>query len=84
MDSHDLGRGRGGTEKVLQQIPSKVLAIGVDRDLLFLKEESQFISRHVPKGTYREIQSPYGHDAFLIEYGQLQYILKGFYLENNG
>ncbi|MCL6259633.1 homoserine O-acetyltransferase [Aquiflexum sp. TKW24L] len=84
MDSHDLGRGRGGTEQVLQQISSKVLAIGVDRDLLFLKEESQFISRHVPKGTYREIQSPYGHDAFLIEYGQLQYILKGFYLENNG
>jgi homoserine O-acetyltransferase len=83
MDSHDLGRGRGGAEKVLKQIPSKVLAIGVDRDLLFLKEESQFISHHVPKGTYREIQSPYGHDAFLIEYGQLEYILKGFYLENN-
>ncbi len=84
MDSHDLGRGRGGVEKVLGQIPSKVLAIGVDRDLLFLKEEAQYISKHVAKGTYREIQSPYGHDAFLIEYGQLQNILQGFYLENYG
>jgi homoserine O-acetyltransferase/O-succinyltransferase len=84
MDSHDIGRGRGGVEKALSQIPSKVLTIGVDKDLLFLKAESQFIANHVPRGTYREILSPYGHDAFLIEYGQLQYILQGFYLEGNG
>ncbi len=83
MDSHDLGRGRGGTSKALAAIPSKVLAIGVDRDILFLKEESQYIAQHVPRGTYREITSPYGHDAFLIEYGQLQYFLSSFYLESN-
>ncbi len=83
MDSHDLGRGRGGVEKALSEISSKVLAIGVDRDLLFLKEESQFIAQHVQRGTYREINSPYGHDAFLIEYEQLNYILSSFYLENN-
>ncbi len=83
MDSHDLGRGRGGVANALAQIPSKVLAIGVDRDLLFLNEESQQIANHVPRGTYREIQSAYGHDAFLIEYGQLNYILSSFYLENN-
>lgn len=83
MDSHDLGRGRGGLEKALREIPSKVLAIGVDRDLLFIKEESQFIAQQVPKGTYREIQSSFGHDAFLIEYEQLQYILRSFYLERN-
>lgn len=83
MDSHDLGRGRGGVERALAEIPSKLLAIGVDRDLLFVREESQFIAHHVPKGTYREIQSTFGHDAFLIEYEQLQYILRSFYLEGN-
>lgn len=83
MDSHDVGRGRGGTSKALSEIPSKVLAIGVDKDLLFLKEESQLIAKEVPKGSYREIKSAYGHDAFLIEYGQLEYILSSFYLENN-
>jgi homoserine O-acetyltransferase/O-succinyltransferase len=83
MDSHDLGRKRGGVAVALSQIPSRVLAIGVDKDLLFLKEESQYIANHVPRGTYREIQSAYGHDAFLIEYGQLNYILTSFYLENN-
>lgn len=83
MDSHDVGRNRGGAALALSQIPSRVLAIGVDKDLLFLKEESQFIANHVQKGTYREIKSPYGHDAFLIEYEQLNYILSSFYLENN-
>ncbi|WP_009036236.1 homoserine O-acetyltransferase family protein [Indibacter alkaliphilus] len=81
MDSHDIGRARGGTEKALSQIQSKILTIGVDRDLLFLKEESQFIANHVPKGSYKEISSRTGHDAFLIEYEQLQYILRSFYLE---
>ncbi|MCH7410506.1 homoserine O-acetyltransferase [Belliella sp. DSM 111904] len=83
MDSHDLGRKRESVANALSQIPSKVLAIGVDKDLLFLKEESQFVANHVNRGTYREIQSTYGHDAFLIEYGQLNYILTSFYLENN-
>jgi homoserine O-acetyltransferase len=81
MDSHDIGRGRGGTAFALSQIQSRVLAIGVDRDLLFFKEESQFIAQNAKKGSYREIKSSYGHDAFLIEYGQLEYILSSFYLE---
>lgn len=83
MDSHDIGRGRGSVEKALSEIHCRVLAIGVDRDLLFLKEESQMIAQYAQKGTYREIQSAYGHDAFLIEYSQLQYILSSFYLEIN-
>ncbi|MDN3670934.1 homoserine O-acetyltransferase [Echinicola jeungdonensis] len=83
MDSHDLGRNRGGTAKALSEIKSRVLAIGVDTDLLFTKEESQFIAKNVPKGSYREIKSIYGHDAFLIENEQINYILKSFNLEDN-
>lgn len=81
MDSHDLGRGRGGTEKALQLIQAKVLAIGVDSDLLFLPAESQYISQQVKRGTYKEIHSSAGHDAFLIEFEQLAYFLKSYYLE---
>ncbi|MEP1956317.1 MAG: homoserine O-acetyltransferase, partial [Algoriphagus sp.] len=81
MDSHDLGRNRGGCEEALSQIEANVLAIGVNSDLLFLPEESQFISGSVRKGTYKEITSTAGHDAFLIEFEQLSYILKSFYLQ---
>jgi homoserine O-acetyltransferase/O-succinyltransferase len=81
MDSHDLGRNRGGFEKALKQIEAKVLTIGVNSDLLFLPEESQLISQQVKRGTYKEIDSTAGHDAFLIEFEQLAYLLKSFYLE---
>lgn len=82
MDSHDLGRNRGGVEAALSQINARVLAIGVNSDILFLPQESQFISQKVKRGTYKEIDSTAGHDAFLIEFEQLAYILKSFYLEN--
>jgi homoserine O-acetyltransferase/O-succinyltransferase len=81
MDSHDLGRKRGGVEAALGEIEAKVLAIGVNSDLLFLPIESQLISQKVKRGTYKEIKSTAGHDAFLIEFEQLTYFLKSFYLE---
>jgi homoserine O-acetyltransferase/O-succinyltransferase len=81
MDSHDVGRNRGGIAAALEKIEAKVLAIGVDSDLLFLPAESQFLSKNVKRGTYKEIRSTAGHDAFLIEFEQLTYLLKSFYLE---
>lgn len=82
MDSHDLGRKRGGHQKALSEIQARILAIGVNSDLLFLPEESRLISQHAKKGTYKEINSTAGHDAFLIEFEQLSYFLHSFYLEN--
>ncbi|WP_075351298.1 homoserine O-acetyltransferase family protein [Algoriphagus marinus] len=81
MDSHDLSRERESLESALQEIEANVLTVGVDSDLLFLASESQFISKNVKRGTYKEIQSTAGHDAFLIEFEQLAYILKSFYLQ---
>lgn len=83
MDSHDLGRNRGGLDEAMENIEANVLAIGVDSDLLFLPDESQYISQKVKKGTYKEITSTAGHDAFLIEFEQLSFILKSFYLQQN-
>lgn len=81
MDSHDLGRDRGGVDAALGSIEAKVLSIGVDSDLLFLPAESQYISQKAKRGTYKEINSTAGHDAFLIEFEQLAYFLKSYYLE---
>ncbi len=81
MDSHDLGRNREGSDQALASISSKVLAVGVNTDLLFLPSESQYISQKVQRGTYQEIISTAGHDAFLIEFEQLSCFLKAFYLE---
>lgn len=79
MDSHDIGRGRGGVETALETIKSRVLAVGVNSDLLFLAEEAQFLSQKVKTGNYGEIVSTAGHDAFLIEFAQLSKLIENFY-----
>ena len=79
MDSHDLGRGRGGVEIALKSIQAQVFAVGVNSDLLFLAEEARFLSQAVPSGSYGEIVSTAGHDAFLIEFTQLTSLIEEFY-----
>jgi homoserine O-acetyltransferase/O-succinyltransferase len=79
MDSHDIGRGRGGVETALNAIQARLLAVGVNSDLLFLAEEARFLSQAVPAGHYGEIVSTAGHDAFLIEFVQLSKLIESFY-----
>lgn len=83
MDSHDVGRRRGGHESALKSITARVLTVGVGSDLLFLSEESKYISSVVTHGMFREVQSNVGHDAFLIEFGQLTVFLNEFYQVGN-
>ena len=78
MDGHDVGKGRGGVEAALHSIKAKTLSIGIDSDLLYPVNEQKEIAKMVPQGTYREIRSVNGHDAFLIEYDQLNPMIKEF------
>jgi homoserine O-acetyltransferase/O-succinyltransferase len=68
MDSHHLGRGRGGkTEKVLKDLKQRTLVIGISSDILCPLEEQRFLARHLPRATLVEIDSAYGHDGFMVE-----------------
>lgn len=77
MDLHDLGYGRGGIEAALEQgSPSaRALVIGISSDILFptyfQRETVERLSARGRHAEYSEISSPWGHDAFLIEYAQL-------------
>ena len=71
MDSHDIGKDRGGAKDVLKSIAVPSLCVGIDSDILYPAEEQKFIARHLQNSVYREISSPHGHDAFLIEFEQL-------------
>lgn len=75
MDAHDIGRGRGGTGAALRAITARTLVIGIDTDLLFPVREQQFIADMVPRAAYRQMRSPAGHDAFLLDQRQLSTIL---------
>lgn len=78
MDSHNIGRGEDGVVKALKKITSKTLVIGVDSDTLFPIEEQEFLANHIPNAVFGTISSTAGHDAFLIEYEQLNHFVKDF------
>lgn len=67
MDSHDLARGRGIYEQVLQGIRHPVLIGSVVSDALYVPDEQRQLARLLPNGELFEIQSEHGHDGFLID-----------------
>jgi homoserine O-acetyltransferase len=75
IDSHNVGRNRGGIERALSQIKAKTICIGIDSDVLFPVEEQKFLAKHIRNAEYFEITSPFGHDGFLLEWQQIQRIL---------
>ena len=79
MDSHNVGRGRGSVEKALSTIKSKTLLLGIGSDILFPPSEQKFIQHHVAGAIYKEIDSLYGHDGFLIETEEIAGIISEFY-----
>ncbi|MDX2285035.1 MAG: homoserine O-acetyltransferase [Bacteroidia bacterium] len=76
MDSHHVGRGRGGVEAALAQVRARTLVIGVDSDVLFPVAEQQRIAAGIAGAEYAEITSLYGHDGFLVETAALAAILR--------
>lgn len=75
-DSHNVGRGRGSKEAALGRIKAKTLAVGISTDILYPPEEQRYIAEHIPNATYDEVESPFGHDGFLIEVEKINAILE--------
>lgn len=68
MNSHDVGRDRGGVEAALGRITARTVVAGIDSDRLYLLEESARLAAGIPTAeALQVISSPYGHDGFLIE-----------------
>ncbi|SHJ70518.1 homoserine O-acetyltransferase [Hymenobacter daecheongensis DSM 21074] len=82
MDSHNVGRGRGGPEAALRQIRARTLVIGINSDVLFPPVEQQLLARHIPGAQYAEMASGFGHDGFLIETAQITHVLERFYVQS--
>ncbi|MCX2740999.1 homoserine O-acetyltransferase family protein [Pontibacter anaerobius] len=79
MDSHNVGRGRGGLERALAHVKARCLFVGVDTDLLFPVEEQYFLHAQVSGSAFHLIRSNYGHDGFLVEVDQLENAIQQFY-----
>jgi homoserine O-acetyltransferase len=85
MDLHDVGRGYGSWQEALSRVQAKVMVIGISSDILYppyqQKEIVRALRRQGKDARYVELKSPFGHDAFLIEFGKMTPIIKGFLAE---
>jgi homoserine O-acetyltransferase len=68
MNSHDVGRDRGGVAAALSTIKIPVIAVGIDTDRLFPVRLQAEIAELAPAAApLVTISSPFGHDGFLVE-----------------
>ncbi len=67
MDTHDVGRGRGGWREALATVHVPALVVSIDSDVLYPPLEQEELAAALPAGTLATLRSPHGHDAFLIE-----------------
>lgn len=75
LDTHHIGRGRGGEEQALSHLKMPALVIAIDSDVLIPPSEQRFLAAHLPHATFWELHSPYGHDGFLIETERVNHLV---------
>jgi homoserine O-acetyltransferase/O-succinyltransferase len=68
MNTHDIGRGRGGWQTAASKVKAAVLTVGFSRDLLFPSEDISAFTAEVPEGRHVYVDTIYGHDGFLLEF----------------
>ncbi|MDG5767402.1 homoserine O-acetyltransferase [Balneolales bacterium ANBcel1] len=81
MDSHDVSRSRGSFEEVLGNVEIPVLVIGISSDVLYPVDEQKELAALLANGRYAELESENGHDAFLIEFEEIQNLVKSHFPE---
>jgi homoserine O-acetyltransferase len=68
MNSHDVGRDRGGVAAALASVEIPVVVVSIDTDRLFPPRLQEEIVELVPKAAELiTVSSPFGHDGFLID-----------------
>jgi homoserine O-acetyltransferase/O-succinyltransferase len=75
MDLHDVGTGRGGLEAAMARIRVPTLVLGISSDMLYpiyqQRQIHHMLARHGTPTELIEIDSPHGHDSFLINLDQV-------------
>jgi len=82
VDTHDISRDRADTvEEALAMIAQPTLVVGIGSDGLFTASEQEEIANNIPNSQLEWIESNDGHDAFLLEFKQMEDLLIKFMKE---
>lgn len=72
LDTHDVSRDRAPTvAEALAAVQQPALVLGIESDGLFTFAEQQELAEHIPGAALEKIDSPEGHDAFLLQFEQV-------------
>lgn len=79
LDTHDVSRGRASSiSAALALIQQPTLVLGIESDGLFTFAEQEEIAQGIPNARLEKIDSPEGHDAFLLQFEQVNRHILGF------
>ena len=88
LDTHDLSRNRvtdgslNPIAEALSMIEQPTLVLGIQSDGIFTFAEQQELAKGISNATLRTIDSPEGHDAFLLQFEQVnRHTLEFFHRE---
>ena len=78
MDTQDVSRGRGDHQDVLRSVKQPTLVVSIDSDVLYFPAEQREVASLVPNARLAVMDSPHGHDAFLIDVDRLSDMVAEF------
>lgn len=84
LDTHDVSRYRVSADSqnpiadALAQIQQPTLVLGIESDGLFTFDEQKELAASIPNARLRKIDSPEGHDAFLLQFEQVNHHILEF------
>jgi homoserine O-acetyltransferase len=78
MDTHDVSRGRGDFDDVLRSLAQPTLVVSIDSDVLYWPWEQREVATLAPNARLAVMDSPHGHDAFLIDVDRLSDMVADF------
>lgn len=79
LDTHDVSTSRASSiNEALAQIEQPTLVIGIESDGLFTFAEQEELAAGIPNARLRKIDSSEGHDAFLLQFEQVNRFILEF------
>lgn len=76
MNTHDIGRGRGGVEIASRHITAKVVAFAFTDDPLYPTEEIRTFVYLIPNSIYCLVNTKNGYESFLVEFEKWGLVIK--------
>mmetsp|Transcript_108808 Transcript_108808/g.188319 ORF Transcript_108808/g.188319 Transcript_108808/m.188319 type:complete len:106 (+) Transcript_108808:1-318(+) len=81
MDTHDVTREDKDYFEVLRSIKVPAIVVSISSDVLYPPSEQLELAMHMPNAQHHMIESPEGHDGFLLESTKMSVLIRGFLAE---